>query len=63
MKLFFEEKTLSITKFLVKVKSIGSKIALKSNGGRSHVNQRGREGFHRICSYDDSLSEYAPLIG
>ena len=22
-----------------------------------------REGFHRVCSIDDSASEYAPLIG
>ena len=22
-----------------------------------------REGFHRVCSFDDSSSEYTPLIG
>ena len=28
-----------------------------------HENLRNREGFHRVSSYDDSSSEYAPLIG
>ena len=37
---------------------------MKSTGGRGvcHENPRGLEGFHRMCSYDESSSEYADLL-
>ena len=32
-------------------------------GGVCHENLRGRAGFHRVCSYHESSSEYASVIG
>jgi len=38
---------------------------MKNSAGEECVMKflRGREEFHRVCSIDDSASEYAPLIG
>ena len=44
---------------------IGSEMIMKNSGGEVCVMEflGSREGFHRVCSFDDSSSEYAPLIG
>ena len=45
-------------------KTIGSKMRMKFSGGEECVIKflGNREGFHRVCFFDDSSSEYAPLI-
>ena len=45
--------------------SIESEIILKNNAGEKCVMKflGSREGFHGVRSIDDSVSEYAPLIG
>ena len=44
---------------------IGSEMRMKNSAGEECVMKflGSREGFHRICSIDDSVSEYSPLIG
>ena len=44
---------------------IVSGMRMKNSAGEECVKKllRSREGFHRVCSYNDSPSEYAPLIG
>ena len=48
-----------------KKQSIGSEIRMKISGGEECVLKflGSKEGFHRECLFDDSSSEYAPLIG
>ena len=40
-------------------------VLMKNSAGEECVIilMESREGFHRVCSIDDSASEYAPLIG
>ena len=49
----------------VNCNSIWSEMRRKISGGKECVIKflASREGFHRVCSFDDSLSENAPLIG
>ena len=44
---------------------IGSQMRMKNSVGEECVMKflGSREGFYRVCSIDDSASEYAPLIG
>ena len=43
-------------------KNIGIAMRMKNNGGEESL-MTIRERFHKVDSYDDSSSEYAPLIG
>ena len=40
----------------------GQTLGARNGDGVCHENLGNREGFHRVCLFDDSLSEYAPLI-
>ena len=50
---------------LIKSDRIGSEMIMKNSVGEKCVMKflGSREGFHRVCSIDESASEYAPLIG
>ena len=49
----------------IKLYYIGSEMIMKNSVGEECVTKflGSREGFHKICSIDDSVSEYSPLIG